>query len=87
MNEWLRSAERTKNNDRMRTLLTQCLEANVTIELLEKSRTDAETSMPKFIQQLSKKSKDVGVSKLAAEIVSKWKKVRAKLANLMTRLP
>jgi len=75
MNEWLRTAERAKNNDRLRTLLTQCLEANVTIELLEKSRTDADTSMPKFIQQLSKKSKDVGVMKLAAEIVSKWKKV------------
>ncbi|KAI1723477.1 TFIIS helical bundle-like domain-containing protein [Ditylenchus destructor] len=69
MNEWLKTAEKSKDLSKLKTLLSQCLEANVTTELLLSNDT------PKVIHQLSRTSKDKEIADMASNLVQKWKKV------------
>jgi len=69
MNEWLKTADKAKNLKKLKDLLSQCIESNITTELLLSNDT------PRFILQLSKTSKDKEISEKANHLVSKWKKV------------
>uniref|UniRef100_A0A914R3J3 Uncharacterized protein n=1 Tax=Parascaris equorum TaxID=6256 RepID=A0A914R3J3_PAREQ len=54
MGAWLKTAERNGDWNRLKLLLSQCAQANLTVELLQANDT------PKFVRKLSKSCVDIG---------------------------
>uniref|UniRef100_A0A915A7A8 TFIIS N-terminal domain-containing protein n=2 Tax=Parascaris univalens TaxID=6257 RepID=A0A915A7A8_PARUN len=71
MGAWLKTAERNGDWNRLKLLLSQCAQANLTVELLQANDT------PKFVRKLSKSCVDIDVRKVSGDLVLRWKNLIA----------
>uniref|UniRef100_A0A0N5AU40 TFIIS N-terminal domain-containing protein n=1 Tax=Syphacia muris TaxID=451379 RepID=A0A0N5AU40_9BILA len=71
MGNWLKTAEMNKDYNRLKLLLSQCAQAQLTVELLQSNDT------PKFIRRLSKSCLDSDIRRAAGDLVIRWKKLIA----------
>ncbi|VDM46437.1 unnamed protein product [Toxocara canis] len=71
MGAWLKNAEKNGDWNRLKLLLSQCAQANLTVELLQANDT------PKFVRKLSKTCIDVDVRKVCGDLVLRWKRLIA----------
>ncbi|VDN50523.1 unnamed protein product [Dracunculus medinensis] len=71
MSTWLKTAENSKDWNKLKLLLIQCGQAALTLELLQSNDT------PRFVRRLSKICPDIDVRRIAFDLVAKWKKIVA----------
>uniref|UniRef100_A8NR35 TFIIS N-terminal domain-containing protein n=1 Tax=Brugia malayi TaxID=6279 RepID=A8NR35_BRUMA len=69
MGSWLKTAEANEDWSRLKLLLSQCSQANLTLELLQSNDT------PKFVRKLSKTCPDQDVRKISGDLVIRWKRL------------
>ncbi|VDK81071.1 unnamed protein product [Litomosoides sigmodontis] len=69
MGSWLKTAEANEDWSRLKLLLSQCSQANLTLELLQSNDT------PKFVRKLSKTCPDQDIRKVSGDLVVRWKRL------------
>ncbi|VDN06887.1 unnamed protein product [Thelazia callipaeda] len=71
MGSWLKAAEASEDWNRLKLLLSQCAQANLTLDLLQSNDT------PRFVRKLSKTCPDQDVRKVSGDLVLRWKRLIA----------